>query len=213
MTNIYDNNEEQNLSPVKKVNVNEDNPIVEKGDEKEEDDDENSYIEDDPNAKKEIVIKDELFEKYKNNLFDKFLIWTLGINIEIELSSINLTALPIANINILEIIFALDKEINDINLTFKFFEAINKLITNNQQNSYNLLSNKKVYFLFLETTFKYHKKEEKIEKKLFELGKSILLSIFINSFIYVEKKYKDKYPCYEIDSIFLWGEQTSKSNK
>ena len=48
---------------------------------------------------------------------------------------------------------------------------------------------------------------------MFELGKSILLNIFINSFIYVEKKNKDIYPCYEIDSIFLWGEQTSKSNK
>ena len=29
----------------------------------------------------------------------------------------------------------------------------------------------------------------------------------------LKKKNKDIYPCYEIDSIFLWGEQTSKSNK
>ena len=122
--------------------------------------------------------------------------------------------MPIANLNILEIIFVLDKEVNDINLTIKFFESIDKLVNSNiTQNSYNLLANKKIYSLFLDTTFKFFNKKENIEKKVYELGKKILLNIFINSFVHVEKNHIDKYPCYEIDSIFLWGEQILKTNK
>ena len=177
-------------------------------------DEENLYLEEeDENVKKEIVIKDELFEEYKKDLFDKFLVWSLGINIEIPLESLILKNMPIANVNILEILFALDKEINDINLTLKFFKAVEQLISSIEQNSYNILTDKKIYSLFLDTTFKFHKKNEKTEQTLYELGKKILLTVFMNSFIYVEKKHIDKYPCYEIDSIFLWGEQIPKSNK
>ena len=209
--NFVDNEEENFLNTIK--TINEKSPIIEKGNDKDESDDENLYLEEDPNVKKEIVIKDELYEQYKNQLFDKFLVWTLGVNIEVMPSSLDLSSMNIANPNILEIIFSLDKEINDINLTLQFFERMSKLITNNQQNSYNLLINQKIYSLFLETTFKYHKAEEKIEKQLYELGKSILLNIFINSFIHIENQKIDKNPCSEIDSIFLWGEQKSKANK
>ena len=212
MGDIYETKEENFINTIK--TINEKNPIIEeKDDKKEENDDENLYLEDEPNAKKEIVIKDDLYEQYKKNLFDKFLVWALGVNIEIDLSSMNLTSLPIVNLNILEIIFALDKEVNDINSTLKFFETINKLITNNPQNCFNLLNNKKLYSLFLETTFKFYKKEGKEEKKVYELGKNIILNIFISSFIHVENKKIDKYPSIELDTIFLWGEQTFKIKK
>ena len=201
-----------------KEDTNENKTIEKQNNENKEEDEEDNEeeiidIEEDENVEKEMVIKDDLFEQYKNDLFDKFLIWTLGINIEIDLNSLNLPSMPIVNLNILEIIFVLDKEINDTNLTLKFFESINKLISVNEQNSYNLLMNKKIYSEFLETTFKFHNKEEKLEKNLYELGKKIVLNVFINSFIYIEKNKLDKYPSYEIDSIFLWGEQISKSNQ
>ena len=197
-----------------KLNTTKNIEIVDQ-EEKPEIDEENLYLEEqeDENVKKEIVIKDELFEEYKKNLFDYFLVWSLGINIEIPLESLILKNMPIANVNMLEILFALDKEINDINLTSKFLNAVDQLISSIEQNSYNLLMDKKIYSLFLDTTFKFHKKTEKIEKNLYELGKKILLTVFMNSFIYVEKKHIDKYPCYEIDSIFLWGEKIPKSNK
>lgn len=76
----------------------------------------------------------------------------------------NLTGLPINNPNIFEIIFELDKEINDINLTIKLFESIEKLLKNNDKNCFILLSNKKFYTLFLDTVFKYYKKNEEKEK-------------------------------------------------
>ena len=216
--NIYETAEEDSPNTVK---TTKETPEKEKHKNKEEDyeekkeeDEEENYLEEDENIEKEIVIKDELYQEYKNNLFDKFLVWSLGINVEITFESINLSSMPIANLNILEIIFVLDKEVNDINLTIKFFESIDKLInTNLTQNSYNLLINKKIYSLFLDTTFKFFHKKEKIENKVYELGKKILLNLFINSFLHVEKNHIDKYPCYEIDSIFLWGEQFLKSNK
>ena len=224
--NIYESTEDDSLNAVTDINEKqlekdkEKEKEKEKGKEKEkekekEEDEEENYLEDDKNIEKEIVIKDELYQEYINNLFDKFLVWSLGINIEISFESINLSNMPIANFNILEIIFVLDKEVNDINLTIKFFESIDSLVNSNlTQNSYNLLINKKIYSLFLDTTFKFFNKKEAIEKKVYELGKKILLNIFINSFIHVEKNHLDnKYPCYEIDSIFLWGEQISKSNK
>ena len=172
-----------------KLNTTKNIEIVDQ-EEKPEIEEENLYLEeqDDENVKKEIVIKDELFEEYKKNLFDNFLVWSLGINIEIPLESLILKNMPIANVNMLEILFALDKEINDINLTSKFLNAVDQLISSIEQNSYNLLMDKKIYSLFLDTTFKFHKKTEKIEKNLYELGKKILLTVFMNSFIYVEKK-------------------------
>ena len=213
MKDIYETTKESSTE-----SINEENKQIEKqNDEKKEEDEDNEEINidigEDENAEKEIVIKDELFEQYKNDLFDKLLVWTLNINIEASSHSLDLASMPIVNLNILEIIFVLDKEINDINLSLKFFESIDKLISVNQQNSYNLLYNKKIYSEFLETTFRFHNKEDKNEKKLYELGKKIVLNIFINSFIYVDKNKLDKYPCYEIDSIFLWGEQVTKSNQ
>ena len=209
--NDKDNNNNKDDSSLRKLKTK--NTIVENEEKVEIDDEYLNFEEADENAEKVIVIKDELYEEYKTNLFDKFLVWSLGINIEIPLESLVLKNMPIANLNILEIIFVLDKEINDINLTIKFFKAIEQLISSIEQNSYNLLTDKKLYSLFLETTFKFHKKKEKNEQNLYELGKKILLTVFINSFYYVDKKHIDKYPCHEIDSIFLWGEQISKSNK
>ena len=216
MENLYEAKEEENsVNTINTINkkLEKEEEEKEKEKEKEENEEENLYLEDDENVKKEIVIKDELYEEYKSKLFGKLMVWTLGINFEIELSSISLNNMPMQNLNILEIIFVLDKELNDVNLTLKFLDSIDKLTSNNEQNSYSLLANKKIYSLFLDTTFKFYKKKEKTEIKLYELGKAILLNIFMNSFSYVEKKKMDKYPCYEIDSIFLWGEQISKSDQ
>ena len=209
----YDTTEETTKNTINTRNTIKENEERNNEEKDKEDEEENINNAEDENLEKEIVIKNELFEKYKNNLFEKFLIWSLGINIEINLSSINITNLPIANPNLLEIIFVLDKEVNDIKLTLRFFTAIQQLLINNDKNSYILLINKKIYSLFLDTTFKFYKSDKEEEKKLYEMGQDILLKIFINSFTHVEKSHIDKYPCNEIDSIFLWGEKISKSNQ
>ena len=207
--NIEEQPEETSINTINTINKR-----IEKKEEKDKEEEEKikSEEENEDNLQKEIVIKDELYEKYKDELFGKFLIWVLGVNIEIDINIMNLTGLPINNPNIFEIIFELDKEINDINLTIKLFESIEKLLKNNDKNCFILLSNKKFYTLFLDTVFKYYKKNEEKEKKLFEMGKDMLINMFLNSFAYVEKAHIDKYPCNELDSIFLWGEKISENN-
>ena len=187
----------------------------------EEDEEEDINFEDDENAEKEMVIKDEIYNDYINTLFESLLVWSFGVKVGVKKNTICLDKLGLTNLNILEIIFALIKEVNDINLTLNFFESIEKTITH-EDNSLTLLNDKKIYALFTETTFNFYKKEGTIEKKIYETGKSILLGIFINSFKCIEKKIKDQKnqknneynynnPCYEIDSFFLWCDKTNKS--
>ena len=63
----------------------------------------------------------------------------------------------------------------------------------------------------MESTFKFYKNEDENQKVLYQTGKTVLLNVFINSFIYVEKNNIDKYPCNEIESIFSWGKKINKS--
>ena len=167
--------------------------------------------EEEKDTQREIVIKDELFEKYKNDLFNKFLIWSLGQNIEGDLSLVDLFKIDIHYIDMLEIIFALEKEAKDNNLTQKIFKSFEKLTKTNNKNCNLLLSNNRIYSLLLETTFKFYKSEDENQKGLYQAGKTLLLNVFINSFIYAEKNNPDKYPCNEIESIFSWGKRISKS--
>ena len=186
-----------------------------KEDEKKErnskDEEENTKEEEEKDTQKEIVIKDELSEKYKNDLFNKFLIWSFGEAIEEDLSSVDLFKIDIQYINILEILFSLEKEAKDNNLTQKIFKSFEKLTKSNNKNCYLLLTNNKIYSLLLETTFKFYKNEDENQKGLYQIGKTVLINAFINSFIYDEKNKLEKYPCYEIESIISWGKTILKT--
>jgi hypothetical protein len=159
---------------------------------KSKEEEENTKEEEEKDTQKEIVIKDDLFEKYKNDLFNKFLIWSLGEAIEEDLSLIDLFKIDIQYINMLEIIFALEKEAKDNNLTQKIFKSFEKLTKTNNKNCYLLFTNNKIYSLLLESTFKFYKNEDENQKVLYQTGKTVLLNVFINSFIYVEKNNIDK---------------------
>ena len=162
---------------------------------------------------KEIIIKDELFEQYKIKLFNKFLLWSLGMNIENELNLESLSTVKIEYLDILEIIFVLDEEIQDINLTLKFFELIKTLISLDF-NCFKILTNKKIFANFLDLTFKFSNSKNDIGQKIYQLGRQILFIIFANSFNYIiEKKNIGKYPCFEIRTMFLWGEEIIKTNR
>ena len=115
-----------------------------------------------------MVIKDEIYNDYINTLFESLLVWSFGVKVGVKKNTICLDKLGLTNLNILEIIFALIKEVNDINLTLNFFESIEKTITH-EDNSLTLLNDKKIYALFTETTFNFYKKEGTIEKKYMKL--------------------------------------------
>jgi hypothetical protein len=217
--NIYEEEKDNNDNTI--TTKNDKNEKEETKQNEEEEDEENINFEDDENAEKEMVIKDEIYNDYINTLFESLLVWSFGVKVGVKKNTICLEKLGLTNLNILEIIFALTKEVNDINLTLNFFESIEKTITH-EDNSLILLNDKKIYALFTETTFNFYKKEGTIEKKIYETGKNILLEIFINSFKCIEKKIKEQKnqknneynynnPCYQIDSFFLWCDKTNKS--
>ena len=210
VVNKKEQNEDNNQ--INEKDENKENTIDSKDENKGNIKEEENNEETDDDTEKEIIIKDILYEEYKNKLFDKFFLWSLGINIEEELDPDNISSKKIEYLGVLEIIFVLDEEIKDINLTLKFFELIKKLISLDE-NCYHILINKKIFANFLELTFKYLNSKDEIEQKICQLGREILISIFTNSFNYIEKKYIDTYPCYEIRTMFLWGEEIIKNNR
>ena len=189
--NIIKNNEEQQENTTDEKNKDE---IIVESDEK------------------EIIIKNELFEDYKKRLFDKFLLWSLGLNIDMELNIDNLLNVCIQYFDILEIVFVLNENIKDIKLTLKLIELI-KILICQESNCYNMLINKKIYANILELTFKYLNCKDEIEQKISQIGRGILTAIFMNSFNYIKKSKLAKYPCYEIKTIFLWGKEIIKNNR
>ena len=210
---IYPKEETKNENEIyEDVEIKEKENINEKVTNKEE---ENNKIENldetDENAEKEIIIKDELYEQYKNKLFDKYFLWSLGQGIEKNLNIDKISGDKIEYLSILEIIFVLNDEINDIDLTLKFFELMKKLISLDF-NCFIILTNQKIYANFLNLTFKFLNSNNNIEQKISKIGKEIIISIFQNSFNYIEKNNLNKFPCYEIRTMFLWGEEIIKKN-
>ena len=207
--NLYEDSENQENT---NSNTNE-NSIKNNEDQPEyiiEEKNKNEIIEE--NNEKEIIIKDELFEEYKKKLFDKFLLWSLGLDINTEFNMDNLSSVEIKYIDILEIVFVLNEDIKDINITMKFIELL-KIMISLESNCFNMLINKKIYAYILELTFKYLNSNNVMEQKICQISNGILIAIFMNSFNYIEKKKLNKYPCYEIRTIFLWGQDIIKNNR
>ena len=109
-----------------------------------------------PDKKKQIIIKDEIFEDYKKKIFENFFCWVLGVKTDVPLSGLNLSKSVIKNIDILNIIFILEKNINEPTFTFKFLKTMEPLITD-YKNAINLLSNKKIFANFLDIAFTNYK--------------------------------------------------------
>ena len=140
------------------------------------------------------------------------MLWTLGYNItELNINKINLQKSVIKHINILEILFALNKEINDINFTIKFLEIIEKL-GDSQENTYILFSNKKILSFILNIYFSNYKKNSKSEISCFNLCEKILSKLFISSLRYMENNLNVN-PCCEIETFFLWGDKIISESK
>ena len=150
-----------------------------------------------------LIFKENLLKDYKDKLFNIFYLWSLGVSLDEDLNKINLDKNPIKNPNLIEILFAYIKELNDINYTVKFLEKLHLFIAN-PQSSYTIFSNKKIYSLFLDFTFSFYKLSDKKLSECYNKSKSIILDIFINSIFYMEKNHVIN-PCSDIDTLFLWG--------
>ena len=162
-----------------------------------------------------LIFKDNLLKDYKDNLFNIFYLWTFGFNFEDDINKINFEKNFIKNPNIIEILFAYINELNDINYTIKFIEKL-KLFISNPQSSYILFTNKKIFSLFLDFTFSFYKLNDKKMSECYIKSKNIILDIFINSLLYMEKSHVIN-PCSYIDTLFIWSslvyERTQDKNK
>ena len=170
--------------------------------------------------KEKLIIKNEFYDIYINNLYNFLIKWTLGTYLDYSSSkSTELFSLSkkekeqddkskklILHMNILDIIFVLNKNLNDINFTSRLLDDLEQLI-NLEENAYCILSNNfKVYSSILDITFKYYPKKDdnNKESEIYKKGKKICSFIFIKVLKYLQKQHKEL-PLKKLEILFLWG--------
>ena len=175
------------------------------------------------NINEELIFRNELFDIYINNLYILFLKWTLGIPITYTISTSSelfsslkqQKDLPsknyfITNINILEFIFVLNNDLNNINFTMRCLKNLERLIQF-PENSYIVLTNNKILSSMLDIAFKYYNINKNcncsnLEKEMYKIGKDNLVHTLINSCNYLNNEKNDP-PMEQLETLFLWGEK------
>ncbi len=185
--------------------------IDKKSDEENNINDNDDNIYDLKEGEKEIILKDSIYDKYINRLYSIFILWSLAMDVSMELEWINLEGNRIRNLNTIEILFVLNNQLKDKKFTINFLNYLVKL-TKYIDNCFSLFTNKKVYSSILDVTLENYKLKGKEEEKCLDLGKTILVNSFINSFECCEKHKYVNYPGKEIDVIFIWGNKIIEEN-
>ena len=161
-------------------------------------------------TKNDSIIKDSEINDYIHKLYSIFILWSTGKDVELNPESINPDNDHIKVINAIEIIFLLCNTLKDRKYIINFFRTLNKLIVN-PENCYVLFFSKKIYSSILEITFECYKKTSNEEEECFNLGKNILVTLFINSFIFCETN-QNLYPGKEVETLFLWADYISEDD-
>ena len=170
---------------------------------------------------KELLIKNEIYDLYINNLYNFLIQWSLGTqpkqssSISKELFSLskkekeneNITKKLILHMNIIDIIFTLNKNLDDINFTLRFLKDLEQLIEI-EENSNNIVNNNyKIYSSILDITYKYYqdKNNDTKETEIYKKGKKICFDIFIKA-LKSQKNKNTKLPLKELEILFIWGD-------
>ena len=168
---------------------------------------ENSYFEENNEINGILIFKENLLKDYKDKLFNILYLWAFGFNLENDINKIDFEKSEIKNLSIMKILFIYIKELNNTNYTMKFLEKF-QLFISTPQNSYNIFLNKKLYSELLDLSFNYYNKEDNQLSECFNKSKSIILDIFINSILYLEKNDVGNICSdIDIDIIFNWGHE------
>ena len=173
------------------------------------------------NKNETLIFKDELYDIYINSLYLLFLKWALGIPISYTSSTSSeiFSSLKqqkelvlknnfLTNINIIELLFVLNNNLNNYYFTLKCLKIFEKLIEF-PENSFIILSNQHIYSSLLDIIFKYYLNKtnsDEIVNQSYKIGKNVLLYTFINSFNYL-KDLKEDCPISKLEIIFIWGEK------
>ena len=170
----------------------------------------NNYFSKINNDGEEIIIKDSEIDKYIKKLYECFMLWSMNYDFDYPFDGISLEKSNLKVINTIEIIFLLNNIIKNKQLILKFLKSMNRLVEK-PENCFEIFFNKKAYASFLDITFENYKKTGKDEEEMFNLGKNIIITLFINSLIFCEKQ-PNLNPGNEIETILLWGLKVLEDN-
>ena len=158
----------------------------------------------------EIIIKEDEVKKYINQLYLSFILWSMKIDIDLPFEAIDYEKSIIKVINAIDIVFLLNKEINNKELLIKFINTLNKLV-NKPDNCFEIFFNKKIYGAILDLTFDNFQKKGKDEEEINKLGNNILTLSFIGACTFCENQQNlNLNPGKEVDIILLWGAKIIK---
>ena len=161
--------------------------------------------------KEVLVIKDEVYNNYLNSLFSMFLSWIYGNNIDNNNNKRQLDTSTLRNINGLQLLSALASDLKDNKYIEKYLNIIIIMIII-KENAYILLSDQKIMNSLFNISLNYYilindKNKNNIENKnYYELSKSVIVSLFINSIIHIETQQNmNIFPSEKLEVIFIWG--------
>ena len=155
-------------------------------------------------SKNETIIKDKEINDYINQLYLIFELWSTGTEIDMNINNIIFENLFIQVPNVIGILFYLSKILKDKKQIINSFETLYRLLSN-PENCYEIFFTKKNYGYLLDLTFDCYKKTSQEDIDCFNIGKNILVILFINSFIFCEKQ-QNLNPGNEVETLFLWGD-------
>ena len=155
-------------------------------------------------TKNETIIKDKEIIDYISQLYLIFELWSTGTEVDIDINTVIIENLYIQVPNVIGILFFLSKTLKNKKLIISSFETIYRLLTN-PENCYELFFTKKNYGYLLDITFDCFKKTSQDDIECYNLGKNIIVILFINSFVFCENQ-KNLNPGNEVQTLFLWGD-------
>ena len=165
--------------------------------------------------KEVLVIKDDVYSNYLDSLFSMFLSWIYGNNIDNNNNKRLLDTSTLKNINGLQLLSALASDLKDNNYIEKYLNIIINMIIISE-NAYILLSDQIIMNSLFNISLNYYilindKNNNNIEnsienKNYYELSKSVIVSLFINSMIHIETQQNmNIFPSEKLEVIFIWG--------
>ena len=159
-----------------------------------------------------LVIQEDIYQNYIDKIFSYIILWSLDIQVNINLDIIDLKKSEIKNINILQILFEVNKTLKNIEFTFRLINAFDNIFENLkqiEQNCYKALYNNKFMISLIELSFEcYINSEDEEQGKQFQQCynkcKDIIIKIYVNSLKIKPNNEKIKFPSEQLETIFIW---------
>ena len=148
-----------------------------------------------------LILKDNLNSEYIENLYQLFLLWSLNLR-EAPGDKLELKKSKIENIYPLELMLNMVTKTDSIDYISKSLKNIEQL-SDNSLNAEKICKSDNMIRNILTLGFKFYKSDDKIQKKCYNIIKTIILNIFLNP---LENESKTFYPFEQINVIFIWGD-------